>query len=1823
MKNNNRSIQYKVYIFLGPLVSKKTLTILNSFKNKDFISTLTTINKDDYEELENLYGEYWYEKFFLSYHINAQIKDIPNNKKKDLETKFGKAWYNKHFLEEHHTKVKYSFASAYYDYLLMMNKIKTKTRKVEMDFRTFGDELTSKQDMIIDIDEDEKQTGGDDTLVEDDEPVEDLPDDDEIIEVVDDETFQDNLEEELNDQDISKLYLTQETESKKDVKSTAELISKAIDDNKWIKNTDNLENTFDPSHEDLTYNAELKNVYNKYYIVDQYIFKDDTIKVMRNKITTSIPISNKFGKTIKLLPECQYFWSEYELNNNKMDYVMLGQKWVRRNELLKIDIKPNENIKVYEKLYGNLSYIKESIGLKIKREDDEANIIRYYDQYITMNEIFMLDIYNELGLTYTTEQEYKHNLYDVYIKIYYPLISFERLEQIISLLNGDNSKEITYIESQFGPLRNDIKLDAEIEEMVEKTKLILDSKTGTKFKDLFLPNHIIQSIIHVNINDPKNITGTTVETKFNLYRIFDNYIVNNDYPFIQYQTPDGYVSYKFYSVDNKIDEQTVLSKWFETSPFGVSFKIRIEENKFLSINLHESGKIEYKITWKEEEEATADDINKSFDVVRNLLKKINSENKKVKFMLPSDDRFHYAFINTIQKFTIPEKYKINHNDLSDFSRFFYPYIALVIEPRKRVSKVEAIDKISKYGTYLRYKRISKYDNKIKMHMRILYFLRNYDLGDKELLNEITKQFNLTPEIAAKEIDFVREKFNKIIKKSSKMQKKMTKITKSKPPGVGIDIQGREKDNYKIRITGARDKSQLIEIIEFMRVLIYLYVETYLYKNPEYTKIRTILSTLNKIAKRRNKVVEIVEYENETSKVKEITSLDKARLGFRPEKGQNQWTRSCQNSGTTKKRRPDIYPGDQVPKLLSMGFKLNKTTNHYEKEVKADNGKKVTIKAISLPGDNNTVNYFTCDPEKNKEHIYIGFLSKGNNPNDLCMPCCFKKDQTTADNKKKQLYFNKCLGEQIKETEEVISTSADKLYILQDTNKIQEGRYIFLPKYLDIFFNKLWNHDYKIKNHYLYESKSGYFFKYTVKHEKYHFLIAIANIYNTTIDSIKDKMIDFIKKDKDENYFTYLNNGDIKLLFNNNKTEYINYIKTSNYLEYDIVGELIALPNVISKLGINFYILEKKVDLNNKDKYYLVCLNSENNYLQDEDKDIVILIKDSNYYFPIYRVYKDESIHKKINIQKYFEINDKNKSIKNIIDELKNYYSKSCYTNFINKITPLNNLNVKNIIQLLPDKMIKKQYIDGRNKCRYIELDNGLLLPTAPSGISYDYPFDNIVNLKKLLDLDNTEKLLDKVNKILKLNYSIKSVYYNTKKDDNINIISVLLHNDLTIPIKNESVKEKSITKMGYSIKFQSLEESIDNDIIEYTKKEPSIVYDDRLKSVKMRNYLIESYNLYRLELSLYLSNNDDVKKQILDIIRNSSNMSNIEKRNLLKKILLKLFNSKVSSKYKDNIGYISKDLPDLKKYFISNIRDYCSTMKSADKCSSNPHCVWKDNKCNLLIHETVGVDFINKVLEEMIQDGIKFKEILQEGSYYVSDIVDNSQYTDRSSQKIINSSNFNINKVISELFSNTNIPTIGKKQFIHTINNIDEPVPELINMEKYFVQEIISNKDSIIRAYINSFYWLNNPLYDTESRNLGHISELQTNLTYLFKANMIDWIQSNIDKGDDTIKKTLREYFKDNSNFFESTINKFRKTSFNTNGKIELFILSHMIDKPIIVYDNYFNVKYIYLQGEQPVNQKTIDNFTSEKKLSNSITLKFDYDGYNDIPRIIYSIYYI
>ena len=239
--------------------------------------------------------------------------------------------------------------------------------------------------------------------------------------------------------------------------------------------------------------------------------------------------------------------------------------------------------------------------------------------------------------------------------------------------------------------------------------------------------------------------------------------------------------------------------------------------------------------------------------------------------------------------------------------------------------------------------------------------------------------------------------------------------------------------------------------------------------------------------------------------------------------------------------------------------------------------------------------------------------------------------------------------------------------------------------------------------------------------------------------------------------------------------------------------------------------------------------------------------------------------------------------------------------------------------------------------------------------------------------------------------------------------------------------------------------------------------------------------------------------------------------------------------------------------------------------------------------------FINKVIEECIQDNISFKEIIEENTYYVSDIVNYLNYIPRENQKIYTTTNINIKKILSELLGNNKLGFKYKKK------NIDIIISPLIEYKNQYIQEIISNNNTIIRAFINCYYWNNNPLYNNDVRNLGYTNELQTQLMYLFKANIIDYMENNLE-------------------FNKKEINKYRNNILNTNGEVELLVLSNLYNIPIIILDNHSDVKYLYLQGKIPVNKDTINNFTNN---NDSIIIKFEYDNKKNLPSKIYSIYKI
>lgn len=1813
-KNNNKRTQYNIFIFIGDLVPSNINKILEKIKDLNLYDTWISLDKNEYDKMSNYYGDFWYKLFFNKYHIDSTMSIVKESKiqRTELIDKYGEDWFDKHIKikEEIKTKIIYSFEA------LIKNEL---TKKENKKLRTMA--ITQNQDdeekdfTLVKKKLSLEQRGG-----ESDEYIGEINTDDNYDEALEyniDEDVPEELEENIPETDlidedeidldeIADMYKETEIEPDKHVNETSKLIKKALNDEKIFSKLEKHIVNFDDTRNNNVYDENLKDVYNKTYVKTQFIFKDDTIKDIRNKICCGIKMDKDlYDGDLHLIPFRQYLWSEYFFNG-EINKIMIGQKWLRRNELLNVDIEPLSNLRAYEELREPLKLLRDNIkryNNKIRREDDDNNILYDYEEYISNNELYMIDLYHELGRGYKPNNETLRNLQDVYLRIYFPKVKSEDLRSILDFLNNKTEQETNKINIVYNTINNDLILTNEIMETVETVKM------KDKYTYLFKENYITQSVINLNLRLLDN-------TKLNLFRIFNEFNVDDQFPFIQYQKQDGSIVYKFN--EDKInkyleepDNKELIEKWFSTSIYGISFRMRIEDesgSKFMSVILKDNARLEYKTQWKEEDGATIQDISKTYKYIKDLINKINSTNR-IKIDMPDDSEFKFAFINSIQKFELPGSYIIDHNDLSDFSRYFYPYISLVIAPRKRQAKIPKSEK-SKFGTYLRYKRVSKYDNQSRIEQRIMYFIRNYEFTEKELIDEVSKQFNITEEKSLEEYQKVKQKYPNL-KKSRKVLKKLENIPKYKPPGIGADIQGKTRDKYKIRISGARSQKQLERIITFLNILIFLYTETYLMKIDHRQELKKKLASLKNIAERRQKVDYIVNYAKDVNNVKQMAQLDKMRIGFKPEKGQNQWTRSCQNSGTDKKRRPQQYNSLNIAELFKRGYKLNKKTGDYEKVVTIrEHGKKkeITLRTIKLDEIDNEGNttgneiHYACSPEENGEHFYIGFLTRSSNPFGHCMPCCFKKDPLDSKNKEKREFYMNCLKNvDVMKMKEVQKLGGDKLYILQDTNKIQEGRFGFLPRYLDIYFNYGLNLERtkEIKHHYLVKSETGYFFKYGSKQEPYPFVNAVCSIYDIEYDILKKKLISVLESDTNDLIFNALNNGDIKTIYGTRK-EFIRLIKSNQIMTYELINHLLSLPNVISDKGIKIIIFRKRNIIIRKElekekikeDFILTCQNDEDIESLNTSKDCIFMIQDDINYYPIVMVLKEEETSKTMDIVKIFHYEN---NAKNVVYNVNKLYEKNCIQT-IKTLESNKNLTARlleHYLYELNDKQfkVKSQIIDSKYKCKYLITNNGILLPVKPSGSLYNIPIENNIN-KYISDYETTYSNLMKIYKISSKKIPVKpiGVYYDDIADDNVVVNSIMTKNNGIIPVKTIKLSVSELTKKKLKYEKKTLYDILD---IELSKPKPNYIIDDRIKTVKFDEYISENYQLFRLEFSEYINSKNNIKvRNYLDNLFKIE--SKIDRLRQIKLFVYKLIDNNLSDKYKhlfqlneikENTTYnklvdIINEIPDVINFKLNNDRITCNKSNKS-VCEKNPYCNFNSKGCYLTIPKKYVINFVNKISEELVQYNIKAYELLQIEGYYVSDIVDMNKYTEQPHTKIITGTSFGINKVLNDLFGKKTVGKRFNKEVDESLSiqlNTENP---MIDRGEYYTQTIIDNNMSILRAYSNGYYWLLSQYNDEDTRNIGYYSNSQTQLSNQFRSMIIEWLIN--DDNHTNIFDKLLKYFEIHSNINDA-INDFiiklmHDIHMMSNGVIELHVLSIVNKIPIVVYDSYGDIRYVFDEG--------------------------------------------
>ena len=1979
-KNLNRKNQYLTYIFLGVLGKKyeKILAKIENLNLYDSLLELT--KEDELKLIEgfgDLWMLKFFNIYHISSFVN-KLESKPELKTKLLK-KYDGIWLN-NFIEKFRNevvfkKVNYSFGDLIkFQYKIKMGK---KLEKVlvekedieELDFSTenkkstnlleqmtLGNQLGGYDDYnnliesnnnLIESNNNltesnnylrwDNLVGGNDELDDMEEPVGfgenmdgDVDTDDDFdpsniypTEIVsdneDDEIVQtgptgEALElEQMNYEDIEKLYQTDETD--KNIKATNTMISTVLDNNRIVEKKETYMVKFDDYQDTDTDNENLANVYIKKFVYTQYIFKDDSIKNVKNKICAVIKGNDRLSPNTYLIPSRTYLWSEY-LYKDKLHKVMIGQKWLKKNELFNIDIEPL-NITEYDSMSDNIKNLRDSMRRyagKIRREDDENNILFDYSDYMINDTIYMTDIYNDLGQSYKCNAEQLKNITETYFKIYYPRIKTEDIQGIINFLNEDDIKiEETKMKNSFDAIYNDLLLEKEITDLIETTKMYEKKEYNKLFED---GNFITQSVIHVqleitdellekenkeNINKLNKIKGdygSVLLPKLDLFRIFNDFNPDSRYPFVQYQVPDGQIIFKYFDdymgeFSKSKENIDMITKWFENSPYGISFKIRLPSignlneltDKFMAININEIGKIEYKTQWKEEDGANIYDIINTYDFVKDLVDKINitlqNHPRKITIRKPENFEFKFAFINCIQKFKLPNNKIINHNDFSDFCIYFYPYVSLQIEPRKRISKTTVADTKSKYGSYLRYKRVSKFDNAAKIEQRILSYMRNFDFEDDILAEEISKQFNITSERAKEEIQKVKTKFPNMGKTKKTVLKKSEEVPKFKPPGIGIDIQGKVPEKYKIRISGAREQAQLERIIIFMNVLMYLYAETYINKNPEYQEIKEKLKKLTNIAKRRGKVDEVVNYQKEVKTVKQMTQIDKKRLGFTPEEGQNQWTRSCQNSGNDKKRRPQQTLLGNISQLLSKGYSLNKKTGDYEKKVTIKTKGKnmeMVLKALKVIDTDETTGqpneiFYTCNPEDNGQHMYVGFLTRSNNPFGECMPCCFKKNKFETKKKETLEFYKRCLGEKKPDGEKQVSSfTGDILYILQDTNKIQEGRIGYLPKYLDVIINIGFKKDKIVKNHYLMKT-SSYFFKFGINQDDYSFLNTLSSVLNTSIPDIKKMIVDFLKRDTDEMYYFSLNDGDIRSEFRIG--DFSRFIMESQYIDYYYLKDLLKIPGLFTRKGIfpivfnkSSTIIKKGVEKDKitEDFYLLIdktmvgdfeyCLN------MFETKDIMILLKDGKYYYPLVEISKQDENSKNVEIKKLFD-----KSLKSdaqVIDFVKSFFAKTIQDIQIDHPKTHTSaretyLILKEISKKHSNYAVTHQVTDSRFKCKYLITKDLGVIPVVPSGIIEDIPticlntieYSNREDCFSKINFQNinqTQKYLEELYKLSgkKLNIKPIGMFYDYISDDNFaNIIGLMTSNNDLVPVSKQLIPIKELDKNKVIYQNRPLYHELDMKLANYSKNYFEFI-DKRIKNVNQVKYLNEAYQLFRFELSNILSS-----KQFESYRNKLKKLIEAKNSEEIQALLLKLCVSSLDGNNinKDLVGNelvkIIKDLPDLDYYKVKNQRQICRELDE-EKCIVNPHCEYLVDtkvsktksrpKCTFVLTEKYLLEFIKQLSIEVCEQEIKSYELLKEKKYYVQDIVDYNNFTERPGETIIKSTNTNLQKILTDIFGKEHVPKIGRrhisKKYEADILTMQLENP-LKDVKDAYIQNIIPLNYSIFRAYVNGYYWIKHKLYTNDTRNLGYYSDTQNEMVNLFRSQIIDWlnipdnIRLLIDLTDST-KKLIsnpilsigmsQELTMEAKLVVNKYIVKLMEVNIEDNlGLLELFILNNIHNIPIVILINGI-ARYFINNDIKIIKSDNVSKYLNSSNICIGLDINIDYKYPSDVESIYY-----
>ena len=605
----------------------------------------------------------------------------------------------------------------------------------------------------------------------------------------------------------------------------------------------------------------------------------------------------------------------------------------------------------------------------------------------------------------------------------------------------------------------------------------------------------------------------------------------------------------------------------------------------------------------------------------------------------------------------------------------------------------------------------------------------------------------------------------------------------------------------------------------------------------------------------------------------------------------------------------------------------------------------------------------------KRQSYPGFFPSDKHPKNHCMVACFK-----TPNKK----IDECVGEQKVVVKEKKITN--ERYILKGDKygKCVYGRYCVLSDKIHEWMNKDFG-DHKNERT-IVDDYKGYLRKGVLEEDEYYYqsfektikFLLGESVFTKSNAEFRTYLIEKLKKVADiKRIFRKCRKGSLYLYFDKDIESLYRYISDTISLQPKFILPLLSYPGVITDNGINFYILKEE-----NSKIYLECEYFDYKYDESRLSADNMFIYSYNigelykkvYYEPIVRVHQ---VAKIIQVMYSFMGNS------GILGDLSTYVKNEC----VEREDPL--IKLAKTTKITDDEYFiqKDSYskiIDGISKSanfqiifQYVNTYNqseGIIIKWLADNKRYYLPIKPVEIIDHIKPISSRENII--LNSFADTKHFLESIsaeanisylpHFYTLNSDGLLITGIYTVSGEWIPVLYTEKRDDEVKDMNSW--------KVPKDIWVYKK----ISDDNRTVNKTSRDTKRLNYEKLRFEMSRLLNSSDTFKGTIIEKMRDYKGAKDIEGKD---KVRLELIN-RIS-------GFLRTHLVNpgiIGDWNIKDVFSYCSSNETIQECNTGSMCRWddKNNTCKMIINPEWYWKFISRMVDEILVNVNKRKEVLDE-----------------------------------------------------------------------------------------------------------------------------------------------------------------------------------------------------------------------------------------------------